>query len=202
MNRTINYYNEHADNFKKQYLSVNAEEIHQSWIKLLPNYGDVLDVGAGVGRDALWLSQKGYSVSAIEPANEMRLAGQELTRGQNIKWINDQLPELETFKNSQQQFDLILLSAVWMHIPGYPQREESIQNLSRLLKQNGKLIITLRHGSSPDSREMFPVEINELVKISKKFHLKPIKIVTNDNDKMCRQTITWETIVFTYQGNS
>ena len=49
--------------------------------------------------------------------------------------------------NQEISFDLILLSAVWMHIPP-SDRARSIRKLANLLKPGGKLVISLRHGQN------------------------------------------------------
>ena len=72
MNKTIDYYNQHSDSFKEQYLSKSAEEVHECWIEHLPSSGQALDVGAGVGRDALWLAKLGFDVVAVEPSEVAR----------------------------------------------------------------------------------------------------------------------------------
>jgi len=116
--KTIEFYNEHADSFNQQYLSQSAETVHGSWMdKYLPVSGQVLDVGAGIGRDAKWLAELGFDVIAVEPALGLRQHGQLLTDKLSVYWLDDILPELTQTYQLQTKFDLILLSAVWMHIP-------------------------------------------------------------------------------------
>ncbi len=58
MNKTINHYNQNASDFFKQYESQSADEIHDSWSSHIGSDGLALDIGAGSGRDALWLANK------------------------------------------------------------------------------------------------------------------------------------------------
>jgi len=193
MNNTIEFYSNNALNFKNQYLSKEAEKVHGSWLKYLPKSGQVLDVGAGVGRDAKWLANLGFDVVAVEPASQLMGIGKELTQGQAVHWMADTLPELSNVYQLQTRFDLILLSAVWMHIPS-SQRERAFRKLSNLLKPGGKLVISLRHGSSPDERSMYPVDVDEVTRFARKFGLS-VKAVIQDNDKLKRQDVFWETVV-------
>jgi SAM-dependent methyltransferase len=107
-----------AESLANQYESRTFEEIHGEIIDLLPeNAGLVLDVGAGSGRDAAWFAAQGHEVVAIEPAPRMRQLAGSLHPNSRIRWLDDQLPALESVLRTGLTFDLIWLSAVWMHVP-------------------------------------------------------------------------------------
>jgi SAM-dependent methyltransferase len=194
MNKTIDYYNKHSKQFKTQYLSTTPDKVHECWLSQLPNKGQALDVGAGVGRDALWLAQKGFDVIAVEPSVGLRKEGESVTQNTSVHWINDQLPSLKKVESLNLRYDLILLSAVWMHIPS-SHRQRAFRKLSNLLKPDGKLIITLRHGSSPDDREMHPVNKSELDKFANQYGLT-LAHECDDSDKLNRPDVFWETVVY------
>ena len=60
----------------------------------------------------------------------------------------DALPDLRTLRALGRRFDLILLSAVWMHVA--PKgRERAFRILSELLGPSGLLVITLRRAGMP-----------------------------------------------------
>ena len=52
----------------------------------------VLDVGAGSGRDAAWLTRLGHDVVAVEPSPAMRAEAERRHADQRIRWIADSLP--------------------------------------------------------------------------------------------------------------
>lgn len=194
MKDTINFYDKNANVFNEQYLSINSEEIHKSWLKHLPNAGQALDIGAGSGRDALWLFHLGFEVIAVEPAEKLRELGQKNTENKTVNWIDDSLPGLNSVERLNKKFDLILLSAVWMHLqPDY--RYEAFQTVISLLNTGGKLVITLRHGKSPDKRKMYPIDVNELVSFASQ-HRLTLCGKYNDKDKLNRNDIYWDTLVF------
>ena len=64
----------------------------------------------------------------------------------------DALPDLRTLRALGRRFDLILLSAVWMHVA--PKgRERAFRILSELLGPSGLLVIALRSRTTqPDLR--------------------------------------------------
>ncbi len=194
MNKTIHHYNLKSDDFFKQYESISAENIHNSWINYIDNTsGFALDIGAGSGRDALWLANMGFDVVAVEPAEKLRNLAKQHNHNENITWIDDSLLELKATYQLNIKFDLILLSAVWMHIPEI-SRKTAFNQIANLLSPSGKLVISLRHGLSPDEREMYKVSFSEISILAKKHSLKVIKH-QDDSDKLQRGGINWETVL-------
>ena len=161
----------------------------------------VLDVGAGSGRDARYLAAKGLGVVAVEPSNGIRELAQQYSVSNPIHWIADSLPELTEVFRLQTKFDLILLSAVWMHIAP-SSRERAFRKLSSLLKPNGKLIISLRHGICDDERTMYDVSADELAKFASQFGLT-YRLLTNEQsaDVLGRDCVTWQTVMLTLPDN-
>ena len=119
-----------------------------------------LDVGAGSGRDANWLAAKGWQVTATEPATELLNLAKQHSQ-ENVTWCNAALPALEHLPKAHQQFELILLSAVWMHLPS-EERPAAIKRLSELLSNTGHMYVSLRFGPSDPERPMYPVSYEQL----------------------------------------
>ena len=197
MSENIKYYSTHAEKLTDQYNSVAFEKVHADWLSEIPEKGFVLDVGAGSGRDARFLAAKGLSVVAVEPADGIRERAQQYTVSQPIHWLNDKLPELAQVFSLQTKFDLILLSAVWMHVAP-SERERCIRKLSCLLKANGKIIISLRHGVCHDERTMHKVSADELAGFARQFGLSFRLLSEQVNaDELGRDDVSWQTVVLT-----
>ncbi|WP_337842877.1 class I SAM-dependent methyltransferase [Rheinheimera sp.] len=192
-----NPYYQVAEHFVHQYESLNPEKLHQQWLHLLPQKGGLLDVGAGSGRDAAFFAQRGLSVVAVEPAKPMRDLACELHKQHCIHWVDDSLPELKQVFALQIKFDLILLSAVWMHIaPGL--RERAFRKLSQLLNPGGHLVITLRHGEFTDGRIGYAVSADEIRTLSMHTGLQLVLRTAPEEsqaDLLDRSHVKWETIV-------
>ncbi len=197
MTANIEYYSTNAKALAEQYNSVTFESVHKDWLDEIPKEGMVLDVGAGSGRDARYLAAKGLSVVAVEPALNIRELAQSYQVNSPIHWLSDTLPELSEVYKLQTKFDLILLSAVWMHIAP-SLRERAFRKLSSLLKPNGKLIISLRHGQCQDERTMYAVSADELAQYASQFGLI-YKLLTPDQapDKLGRSDVSWQTVLLT-----
>ena len=143
---SVRWYDANAADLSRRYESVAAEAIHAWLVDLLPNAPAlVLDVGSGTGRDAAWLASRGLEVVAVEPSGAMRAEAQRLHPSPSIRWISDSLPGLDQVLRLGLSFDLILLSAVWMHVPP-ADRARAFRKLVTLLRPGGRIAITLRQG--------------------------------------------------------
>lgn len=227
----LSFYNRNAEQLAQQYDSKPFTEVHQSWshhladifVALAANSStnllatqanaiaysqqlQILDIGAGTGRDAKYLAelanaQQLVTVYAVEPATELAAIGKQHTKDLAVIWLEDTLPELKLVTATNIKFDLILLSAVWMHIPS-TERLTALTQLSQLLAPQGKLIITLRHGPSGDERIMHSVSIQELALLSHQLGLSIIDSISAETDKLGRTEVSWETVVIQFSAAS
>jgi ubiquinone/menaquinone biosynthesis C-methylase UbiE len=210
-----NYYNDNVEEVAQQYLSLSFDEVHGHWAHHLeailkkPN-ASILDVGAGAGRDVSHIASlaakrsaqsniknNSLNIYAIEPAVELLKVGQKTTENQNIHWIQDLLPTLYKTTRLEISFDLILLSAVWMHIPK-SQRARSIRKLANILKPGGKIIISLKFGMSEEDqklRGMHHISADEIEKLGQDLGLVSTLETQNEKDKLNRDGIYWQTVV-------
>ena len=192
MSDVIDFYNTNAKKLSETYESLIFEEVYGESTEFLPPACPALDIGAGSGRDAAWLNNRGYNVTAIEPAKEFRLLALALHPGK-ITWVDDNLPSLKSQNGKEAYFGLVLLSGVWMHIPP-KQRGESFERISQLIANEGILIITLRHGPLDKRRKMFVAPKEEIFKHADKYGLKIIDLIASQ-DKLNRTKVRWETVV-------
>jgi 2-polyprenyl-3-methyl-5-hydroxy-6-metoxy-1,4-benzoquinol methylase len=192
---TISHYHQHASRYQTQYDSVAAQDVHAAWAPLLKTLTPrlALDIGAGSGRDALWLEQQGWQVTAVEPATNLRQLGQHKT-GHRVTWVSAQLPDLNDLQCPPQGYDLILLSAVWMHLKP-EQRSMAMQRLYQYLSPQGVIIITLRFGPSDPNRPMYPVSVAELETLAQQMRLETQTLSEiSTNDCLQRHDIRWKTL--------
>ncbi|MFF4774152.1 class I SAM-dependent methyltransferase [Microtetraspora fusca] len=172
--RGIAGYRNEADVLAEQYESVAFSEVHGDTSELFPaRPSRILDIGAGTGRDAAALAALGHRVAAVEPTLELRGHGQRLHADQPIEWIDDHLPDLARLGGSDREFDLILLTAVFMHLDR-PERERAMARIAGLLAPEGIVIIILRHGPIPAGRHMFDVTDEETVALAESVGLRTV----------------------------
>ena len=127
-------YADEAEELFKRYESIPAVDAHRAVLHLIPTAPSrVLDIGAGTGRDAAWLAANGHRVVAIEPTDAMRLPAMSLHPSPLIEWLNDGLPDLTILLRRGESFDLVMLTAVWMHLDAQ-QRHRAMPNVASLVK--------------------------------------------------------------------
>jgi SAM-dependent methyltransferase len=191
---SIPHYEQYAPRLVEQYESLSFQDIHAGLLDLLPPPGaTVLDVGAGSGRDAAWFAANGYDVVAVEPSDAMLAHARKLHPSSRIHWVSDSLPDLANVRRLGLSFDLILLSAVWMHIPP-AARQRSLRKLATLLAPKGRIAISLRLGPPDTERAMYEVSLPELSSLAQQFGLRIVQ--TNDSqDKLGRSEVSWTNVV-------
>lgn len=189
----IAYYNSEAARLASDYEQVPFEAVHSALIPYLPRPpAKALDVGAGSGRDAAALLRMGYKVTAVEPAQGMRDIALGLHPELKGRLVDDRLPDLGTI--GKEKFDLILLSAVWMHLPP-PQRIPAMTRLKELLPRNGKIVLTIRLGNADVSRGMYEINPDDVVKEASAKGL--LLVARSDHaDILGRKDVRWATLIF------
>jgi len=154
-------YAEEADKLAETYESLTFEKAHRRWLGLMPAVPSlVLDIGAGTGRDAAGLALLGHRVTAVEPVAEMRAHGLRLHGDVAIEWVDDILPDLHRVFARGRRFDLVMMTAVWMHLDAH-ERRIALANVADLIVPGGVLLMSLRHGPVPEGRRMFDVSAAE-----------------------------------------
>ena len=125
----------------------------------------VIDIGAGTGRDAAAFAERGHSVTAVEPTPELRAEAERLHARWSITWIDDSLPDLDRVHALGERYDVVMLTAVWMHLDA-GQRERAMARVASLVRPGGLMALSLRHGPVPVGRRMFDVSTAETCKLA------------------------------------
>ncbi len=113
-----------------------------------------LDVGCGEGADAIWLSERGWQVTAVDISAVAleRGAAQAAERGadiaRRIEWRHE---DLTAWPPAEAAYDLV--SAQFLHLPK-ETREEVFRVLAAAVAPSGSLLIVGHHPS--DLRTTIP----------------------------------------------
>src|SRR5215216_1332464 len=124
-------YAEEAADLLDRYEAMSFAQVHRSVIHLIPAEPcRVLDVGAGTGRDAAGFAAMGHSVLAVEPTEALRSGAIALHPSPLIEWLDDSLPELALVRARSEQFEIVMMTAVWMHLDEQ-QRRAAMPNVAQ-----------------------------------------------------------------------
>jgi SAM-dependent methyltransferase len=186
----VGWYDAHAPELSGRYEALNTDEL-LGWLEgLLPKVPAVVfDIGAGTGRDAAGLAARGFEVIAVEPSAGMRAEGARLHPDSQVKWVNDRLPGLQATLRLGITADVVLLSAVWMHVPP-ADRPRAFRKVVSLLKSGGLLAMTLRHGPAEPERAMHPVSLEEVERLARDHGLAVVR-VHHGEDRLGRAEVSW-----------
>jgi SAM-dependent methyltransferase len=187
-------YGEQADSLVDSYESVVFDELYRPLLELLPAGGQAMDIGAGTGRDAAALARRGFRVHAVEPTPELRSHAQRLHPDPSIVWIDDSLPDLAQIHADGERFDLILMTAVWMHLDE-SERDRALLRIAELLGPGGRLFMTVRKGPVPAGRRMFDVPIDPLVSQAQSSSLALLRRYEFP-DMLGRRDVSWTMLAF------
>ena len=138
-------------------------------------------------------AEHGWKVVAAEPADELRNLAKAHSHN-SVTWCSASLPALTALPQTPKTFDLILLSAVWMHLPK-DERPPALKRLAELLSENGVMYISLRFGPNDEARPMHPVSYEELATLAKDNgltarNLNPVP----SQDGLNRDDVKWVTV--------
>jgi 2-polyprenyl-3-methyl-5-hydroxy-6-metoxy-1,4-benzoquinol methylase len=187
-------YGEQADSLVDSYESVVFQDLYGPLLELLPDGGRAMDVGTGTGRDAAAMARLGFQVHAVEPTAELRAHAQRLHPDSNIVWIDDSLPDLARVHAGPVRFDLILMTAVWMHLDE-AERTRALPRIAELLAPGGRIFMTVRKGPVPAGRRMFEVPIDPLVSQAQATGLSLLQRY-EFADMLGRRDVSWTMLAF------
>ena len=173
--KTIDYYNQYADEFTQATLSVDMENLYRPFLAELPEGAYILDVGCGSGRDILAFKNKGYQVDAIDYSEELVKKASRLT-GIPIK--------LKSFYevDDYEAYDGIWACASLLHCERN-HLKEVIGKLVSALKPNGVLYMSFKYGNG--DREKDGRQFTDLDEVQAKALLEQF-----DNVQQIQQWIT------------
>jgi SAM-dependent methyltransferase len=159
-------YAQEATALFERYESLAFTHVHRAVLHFFPSVpGRVLDIGSGTGRDAAGFAGLGHRVVAVEPTEPLRSGAKALHPSPLIEWLDDSLPDLALVLARGEQFDLVMLTAVWMHL-GEAERRRAMPRVASLLCPQSRMIMSLRHGPVPPGRRMFEVSAAETIALA------------------------------------
>lgn len=162
---------------------------------LPPKNSSVLDLGSGAGQNSAALAILGFNVTAVEPMYEFLNAAIHTYKSDSIEWLNDSLPDVSCLGSDKEQFDFVLVDAVWHHL-NEAEREVAAKRISTVIKSYGRCAISLRNGPSGMGTRVFPTDINYTITLFEKVGFKCIFKSCNQASVLPhKEKVKWARIV-------
>ena len=137
--RTIDYYNSHAEDFVRSTVSVDFHEVQDRFLAYLPAGAKILDFGCGAGRDAKYFADKGYEVMATDGSEELCKVANQLA-GVTVRQM------LFTELNETESYDGIWACASILHL----RKEELAEVFPKMIqaaKTDGYIYLSFKYGT-------------------------------------------------------
>ncbi len=144
MDKTIQYYENNAQNFYDSTVSVDFVQIQNRFTALLPQGGSVLDFGCGSGRDTLFFLEKGFQVEALDGSAALCEKARQLTGIQIQHRCFQDLTDREIF-------DGIWACASILHVKKTGLKSIIIK-MREALKPRGIIYTSFKYGSFEGDR--------------------------------------------------
>jgi 2-polyprenyl-3-methyl-5-hydroxy-6-metoxy-1,4-benzoquinol methylase len=136
-------------------------EFLSSVANLLPAQGAALDIGAGEGRNALFLASRGLDVLAVDQSRVGLQKAEKLARERGLK-LRTQAADLRDFEAAPASLDVI--TSIFVHLPA-SIRAPLHHRIARWLKPGGLYILevyapeqlTRKTGGPPDPNVYAPL---------------------------------------------
>src|SRR5580658_4959501 len=185
-----------ADALVVQYESISFADVHKDVLHMIPDTPSrILDIGAGTGRDAAGFAAMGHDVVAVEPTAELRIRAMALHPSPSIEWVDDSLPDLTRLLTRGETFDVVMLTAVWMHLDE-EQRRRAMPNVASLVRDGGVMMLSLRYGPVPEGRRMFAVSGEETMSLAEAAGMRLVLRYDALEGVQRRPGISWTRLAF------
>ena len=156
MNKTVNYYNQNADEYFRTTVQADMSDHYSKFLSHLNSGNIIVDAGCGSGRDSKFFTEHGFRVIAYDASEELSKRAMQLT-GLDVRCA--------TFQNdgcSDNSADGIWACASLLHLNKNELRSV-LQHFYNVLKTDGVLYASFKYGDysfeSEDGR--FFKQINE-----------------------------------------
>ena len=139
----ISHTNSNKSFFDKIYQSIRSIAIKDKFnlINSFDTQNKILDIGSGTGEFLNYCKLNGWKVKGIEPS--------KIARVNSIKKYQFEVDEDTDLRSQSGEYDIITMWHVLEHVY---ELENTIIELKRLLKENGKLIIAVPNLNSYDAQ--------------------------------------------------
>lgn len=144
-NRTIEYYNTHADRYSEVTRNADMSDIYKRFEEHLKPGSRILDLGCGSGRDSKYFLDKGYKVVSLDASEAMCRKTQELTGKAAVHMRIEDM-------NYENEFDAVWACASLLHV-AKSDMHKILEKAMKALRVGGVLYASWKYGKSEWTRD-------------------------------------------------
>ncbi|MFT7680904.1 MAG: SAM-dependent methyltransferase [Moritella dasanensis] len=141
---SISFYNNNANEFVSNTISVDMTSLYQKFLPLLPANAHILDAGCGSGRDSKYFIDTGFTVTAMDASKALAESAAALI-GQPVHECL-----FQDFQ-SDKQFDAIWACASLLHVPS-AELPDVFSHFASQLKPQGLFYCSFKYGNDDVER--------------------------------------------------
>ena len=146
-NRTIEYYNTHADRYSEITRNADMSDIYQHFEENLKPGSRILDLGCGSGRDSKYFLDKGYKVVSLDASEAMCRKTQELTGKAAVHMRIEDM-------NYENEFDAVWACASLLHV-AKSDMHKILEKAMKALRVGGVLYASWKSERTRDDGRTF-----------------------------------------------
>ena len=191
--KTLQYYNTHAESFVKETMHVPFSHLQEEFLSKIKSGGRILDLGCGSGRDSKYFLSQGYRVVAVDGSERLcELASQYI--GQQVI--------CSTFQDYEPEgiFDGIWACSSLLHLEAN-DIVKVIRKLSDSLIESGYIYLSFKYGTFCGERNgRFFTDMNEntFLNMSQDFsRLSVERLYITKDSRLNKQENKWLNILLT-----
>jgi SAM-dependent methyltransferase len=193
--KTKDYYNNNAQEFVNSTFMVDMQSLYQPFLNLLPDFGRILDLGCGSGRDALAFKNMGYQIEAMDYSAELVKQASDLTGIEVRLQSFYDLDEINTY-------DGIWACASLLHCERH-RLVDVLQRMIQSLKANGVIYMSFKYGDQDrekDGREFTDLNEQQAGELLDHFNQVSLAKQWISTDKRPDRTEQWLNLLWTKNG--
>jgi len=164
-------------------MAENLVSLAQELIQHVGKLGSVVDIGCGTGRDMTWFESQGVTVTGIDLSIGMLAYAKENVHGNLINMNMRNLGFCDT------SFDGVWCCASLLHLPK-SEAMYALQEIRRILKPNGMLILSIQEGSIEKWEEGF---VSGVKRFFARYQIDEMKNILEKNKFVVKKTESSQT---------
>lgn len=198
MTDTLNFYETDSKNLSLRYENADVSEMQELLLTTFEEKAKLLEIGCSSGRDASFMTKKGFDVVAIDGSKKMIDEAKKIHHELSNKLFHKTLPNNLEFNI---KFDGIYSIATLMHL-SKDELMKSILKIYDLLNPTRKFLMSVslfrddinENGFDKNGRYFLILNFEEWINILKNTGFKILETKTN-KDGLDRTGIEWLTMV-------